>query len=509
MENKKALNITTVSWLLFLGFVVIYAIKTWSWSYWHDEMTILQFGNLAEAIEFARRDIVPPFLHVVVTLINQLSHGIKFFNRLPHVLVSALSLVLFYRILEYFKFRYAWLFAIAGGLSLSLVMYSHNVYAYSAFLLLSLVTFFYGYKIFVADSEEPLDYIWLILAYALLPIVHYYAFFHLLALNLVLLLAILIFSKRKLLQVGKLALISSFMLVGLIPWADSIARTFKETGQLVPGAITYYFDMGVVRNLLYQFSGGSDIWSWSWFVALLFGAGLAIYGFAKKKLDGSGQFMVLLIAYLIILIGFMTTREFPGRLVMWRYFFFLIWPYFFLVFYGLNLFLNQEKRGLATFGLALLMLFGLNNLINTSAYYLSPNRFADWEGLDQMINEMPGKTRVYVHNLGNPWDITYYVRPDIKVGFISPPEEAVSAKDQLLKAIACCKDESVYIHLQDPLAPEVKEDKELREIAAANFENSQVVWDSKFLDFLDKRKIGAFSGYHFTAGGYTKPIVFY
>jgi hypothetical protein len=507
--------------LIFLFAFFLRTIKAGFFSLNPDEIFAVNASvSLGKAIEQSHADLVPPFLNVTNTFLYRLGGGNIFWQRLPMILAGALTVFLFYKILVYFKFQKPVLLSLIPATSFILVYYSQELRPYSYILLLSLVTLYWGFKILIEDKYESWEIAFLIAAFVILPIAHYFTLFHFLALDIALLIFILFFASHKLKKILTLGLFNVFILLIFIPWADAVARNFRESKDTSPLGKLTHFDWDLAKNLFYKFSGGADFWSIFIFLLILGSFCYLLFCFIKgwrgKNFIPQDLFVLFTTLYLIAFLVVFPHFSF-GRLLVWRYLIFLIWPFLILLAYGLSGLWKAKKQwqylGLTIFGLIL-----ASNLLNTSAYLLSPNRFIDWRSIANLVEEKfqnEGKTKVILHNFGNLNYLRFYLQDkSISIEYITTPAVAIGPIEKLQQELQCCADSIIYIHIREqtllsPQKAETPANKQLEEIADTFYKNRQVVGQSRFLDFLDRRKVNPYWGYPFEFGGYLPPIVYF
>lgn len=500
---------------LFLVALLLRMVKAGFFSLGADEMfTVDSSSSFGQAIERAHADLVPPFVNVINTVFYHLGKGSLFWQRLPVIVAGALACLLFYKLLAHFHYKKPFLLSLLPATSFILVFYSQELRPYSYLLLLTLASLYWGYKIFMEEKYEVWEILALVSAFTLLPIIHYFTFFHLLALNIALLTFILLFGAMKVKKIITLIFLNSFSLMILIPWAGAFARNLRESQDTSILGKTTKLDWELVKDIFYKFSGGAD--AWSVFIFLFLVCSLIYLGFSlvknwrAKNLASADFFALFVFLYLIVFLLTFSRFSF-GRLLVWRYLLFLIWPFFILLLYGLSR-LIEEKKPWQSIGLIIIGLIFLSNLLNTFSYLLAPNRFVDWRSIAQFTEEQIGggeKKRIILHNFGNPHYLQFYLeKKDIPLGNITTPAVPISPVDKMREEVACCANDIIYIHIKEQ-GKESGENKILEEMADKSFPHKKVIGQSKYLDFLDRRKVNPYWNYPFGFGGYLPPIVYY
>lgn len=505
--RSKRFQIIYLPMFLFILAFLVRSIKAGFFPLFHDEITtVVSSSSLEKALEYSRDDVLPPFLYVINTIFNLASKGNIYFQRLPMIFCGALSIALFYNILRFFKYRWPFIFSLIPLSSFILIYYSQDLRPYSYLVFFTLVTFYYGFKVFVQEEFKIYEILFLAIAFAILPIVHYFSLFHLLALDFSLFIIILVWGSKKLEKILNLVLINLFSLIILIPWADNFSKNLlQSTIPPLPNTIYYFFDLNLVQNLLYKFSGGGDLWSI--FLAFLFLASIVLflYQFSKKlkqkSLTLTDKFIAFLLIYLIIYLFGISRLSF-SRFLFWRYFLPLIWPFYLIIFSGFSNLLDLlrfKKAGLLIVS-GLVGLILVSNLIDTTCYLLAPNRFSDWRSLAEFTEKLikeKDKKKILMENLANNEDLKFYLKD--KSIEVENMHNVWQFNEEIKKNKA---DNLIYIQLEEG-------ESEIKKEAEKNFKNKKIFWQSKYLDFLDRRKINPFWYFPIQYGRYTKPVIFY
>lgn len=490
---------------LFLLSFILRSIKANYFPLWHDEMTTVSVSiSYAKALEFARADVLPPFLYIINTFFNHLFHGSIYFQRLPIILAGSLAVVIFYYLLVFLKFKRPLLLSLLPATSFILIFYSQDLRVYSYFVFFALITFYYGYKYFL--SEEAKDYQLLILAlvFTLFPFFHYFAFFHILALDIILFILILCWAKQKLSKIFNLILLNIFSFIIVIPWTDNFIKNILENK--VPDGIVYRLDGEILQNLLYKFSGGAEKWS---IFILLITLGTLIFCCYRwwhswrnrLPLIIADRFIIFSILYLFVYLLIMTFVPF-SRFLFWRYFLYLIWPFTIILCYGLSALYSWRIKkipvGIFAFIIILVAILA-SNLVDSTAYLLASHRFANWRSMANFVDQViqkDSKKKVLIENLVNKEDLSFYLTSKVEV------ENVPSAWRLTEEVNKYGTDNLIYIHIED-------KENEMKLEAEKDFSNQKKMWEDKYLDFLNQRKIDPYWGYPIQYGRYIKPVVFY
>lgn len=515
------LNIKQKDWFLILSLfliaLILRLIKIRYFPLWHDEIIPNSIsGSFSDALGFARKDGVPPFFDIVNIFLKNLSHGDIFVQKLPMVLCGALSVVTFYDLLKFLKIKYAFLFSLIPATSYILVFYSQDLRFYSYFLLFALLSFYYGFRTFAAERKNLVDLAIFSIAIILLPLIHYFALYHLAVLYITLFIFIILRTKDKIERI--IALIGTIFIAaaGYIPWIDEVIKIKERMTKISPDTKIYHFDTELAKNVFYKITGGGDLWSIFIFILLI---GLTIYiiysfviQYRTKKVDLRLIFALYCLIYLLILllVFFFLLRS--DRMMFSRYFIYLIWPILALLCIGINnLFLDPANTlSRKAIGFTLIGLILVSNIFNITLYLLSPYRVENYKELAGFIDYLirdKNKSIIYSNRGGTSIvdDLNYYLPKDNQIkGLLKDGSriEPITEELERNKKDALFLDFIRYPNLS-------AKDQEIISFLENTFSNKKIFWRNSSVEWLTKRNLHQDLGMNVEKGEYFIAIIFY
>lgn len=195
-----------------------------------EEAIIIQNSHsFKEAIAASRHFLSAPFFYSITTAFHLFTDKI-YLLRLPAVLANTMLVLAIYYFLENLSSKYFSFFIIIVPVLALFFLPSAfylNSFIYGA--LFAFLSFWYGYQIFSQSKEIDFFSLAVLAAsFAILPMISFYAFYHLAVLFLALLFFIIFYTPNKLESFTILFLLALFSLIMIVPYGDIVVNFAKN-----------------------------------------------------------------------------------------------------------------------------------------------------------------------------------------------------------------------------------------------------------------------------------------
>lgn len=501
--------------LIFLLALAVRLIKANFFPFWHDEIiTLNNTHSFTQALQFARVDHQPPLLYIIATAVQLISSN-PFVLRFPHILAGTLTVAFAYGLFIFYGARRPLWLALPLVFHFVLVYYSGEIRFYSLILLFSLLTFWLGFELLFGKPFRPWLSLVLGVLLTLLALLHYMTYSHLVALGVALILVWLLQRDFKSWS-RPLYLLGSylFVLIGNFPWLDEI---LDNLGAKMRAPEIHFFDLNLLVKLAYKLAGGGSLWTAFivfvlaltlifWFYHWLIHKG-GLSFLSPANWEPKDKFVFFLLVYLLIY--FLLFWGFGSeRILFHRYFLFLLWPFAFILLFGIDLlFVSKFKFPKILAGTFLLIFIGSHFLL-LRAYFSSSYRVEDFRTPAQFIDELVkgGKTKVYIDDSDKSTtdDFKFYwkvYQDEIYDGFeeLQKPDAREFFKDGIY----------LYFGTLPPTPLGQQREKEILQV----FANKKVLWEDSGFKYLAERNQHPFLQEGATAahqpGQYRRLVIFW
>ena len=510
--------------LLLGAFTLVVRLVKTDYPLWADELITARWSRLDRAIEYHRFDNNAPLPPVVNYIVKSLLGDDILIQRLPHILTGSAAIIIFYFLMRYLlpdNRRQALVFSLIPITSMVLIFYSHEIRPYSYVLLFSIITFYFGYRVFIDATAGWPMFLGLLIAYALWPLTHYSSWLHLFSLTFVFACGVMVFGRHRLRGLARLVLVMFFAVLAYVPWADSVEIYAQENfmRSVDPKAI-YRPGLEVLWDGLERVAGSGGIWMAMVFSAFLLGVflalGIALHALVRRRTpDTFDRFALLLIAYLVLAVGAYTQMRNPEPIFMWRHMMFLIWPFLIVTIYALNRVVAfgryahrvGQRRGIqgaravgrrwlasaggtVSLGVAgaFIAFYIGSNVVNSGAYLLSNNRYYDWRGAGELVDEliMSGKKNaIYTDSPSDMFLLRWYMTSETAKQAITTfggnqdrSTSLFEAGGEAAELATCCAADIIVVD-------KARHNEAL--FATSGFEHVRAIGKDPFLEFLIAR----------------------
>ncbi len=225
---------TILLWGIVAWFTILYMTLIFSHNIWTDEAFTIQLlrGNIHDIIEGTAKDVHPPLYYLYAKVFWELFHGSLIAQKIATILPMTGVLVIGATLIrKEFGNRTSLLFLLFMTCIPCTMEFSVQVRMYSIALLFVTLCGFYAYKAFFTGNwKDFLIFAWngVLAAYT-----HYFAFVSIVVITGFLLIAILLWNRKRIAAWGISAV---GMIVGYLPWMPYFIRqvTSVEQGYWIP-----------------------------------------------------------------------------------------------------------------------------------------------------------------------------------------------------------------------------------------------------------------------------------